>query len=73
MTGRGEYSGGPGMPRDAARQLRREGLAEKAGLTGGYVRQNKPYVIPTPAEDAWEEEEDEVAVRREGFVMEESS
>lgn len=51
---RGEYSGGPGMPRDDARSLRREGLAERSGQTGGYVKPNKSYEVTSPAEDAYE-------------------
>lgn len=52
---RGEFSGGPGMPRDGsasaeARQLRREGLAEK-GRSGAYVDPSRRAQVATPAED----------------------
>lgn len=56
---RGEYSGGPGMPRDGsasalARQMRREGLAEAAGNTGSYVEPHQSTEIATPAEDSFD-------------------
>lgn len=68
---RGEYSGGPGMPRGGsasrdALQMRREGRAEVAGLTGAYVDPSRRAEIATPAEDDFEQ--DRVAAEREALL-----
>lgn len=48
---RSEFAGGPGQKPDEARLLRRAGLAEQSGQTGGSdVKPNEAYAPLSPAE-----------------------
>lgn len=57
-----------GTPPNEAMEVRRQGLAERAGKTGGYVDSGKEYTEPSAATEAYEADraaaEREVRARR---------